>query len=227
MPIPRRRLDGFSDDGSYSVASDFDKQMGEAMAEYDARRKDPRFVPGARVESPDSPDLLQQELIDPILTSFGFNSGGARNFSGRQAAPKTYEIGNELIQYDPVAGQAKSIYKGEAKPVAEKPAPRYEVPTGFDILKRPTGAQKLTLDELELALPTLPDQVRTNAPVTTLMQLHEAQKRQRGGQPTSPVKPGQRGLLPKGLVQDYLSKAKGDRALAEKLAQDDGYETQY
>jgi len=72
MPIPRRRTDGFSEDGlSYSVASDFDKQIGQALAAQEARLKDPRYIPGAQVERPDAPDILNRELIDPVLTAFG------------------------------------------------------------------------------------------------------------------------------------------------------------
>ncbi len=72
MPIQRRRTDGFSEDGlSYSVASDFDKQIGQALAAQEARLKDPRYIPGAQVERPDAPDILNQELIDPVLTAFG------------------------------------------------------------------------------------------------------------------------------------------------------------
>lgn len=79
MPIQPRRTDGFSDDGlSYSVASDFDKQIGQALANQEARLKDPRYIPGALVERPDAPDVLNRELIDPVLTAFGMPTAEER-----------------------------------------------------------------------------------------------------------------------------------------------------
>jgi hypothetical protein len=107
---PRRRMDGFSADGlSYSVASDFDKMLGQAMAEFDARRQDPRFVPGARVESPDAPDLLRQELLDPVFAA-------ANAFQGRsvrpatQPTPRMFEMGNQLVSVDPISGQTSVVH---------------------------------------------------------------------------------------------------------------------
>ena len=109
MPEPPRRRDGFSDDGlSYSVASDFDKQMGQALAEYEARTKDPRYIPGAQVERPDSPDILRRELIDPITLAFG---GEVQKESPQQAA-KTYHVGNQLIKVDPQTSTAEAIFTG-------------------------------------------------------------------------------------------------------------------
>jgi hypothetical protein len=111
---PRRR-DGFSDDGlSYSVADDYSKQMGQALANYEARTAHPRFIPGARVENPDAPDILKQELFDPITTAF---TGG-----GRQALqPKTFHVGNELLQQDPFSGAVKSVYASQKpKPTLDK-----------------------------------------------------------------------------------------------------------
>jgi hypothetical protein len=62
------RMDGMSEDGlSYSVASDFDKQMAQALAEYEARTKSPRYIPGGVTPQPDAPDLLKHELLDPII----------------------------------------------------------------------------------------------------------------------------------------------------------------
>lgn len=122
MAPSRRRMDGFSDDGlSYSVAGDFEKQMAQAMAEQEARTRKPRFVAGARVEEPDAPDLLQRELVDPVLAGFGFNTGGARNFSqaGRTAKPtaprlRTFETeSGDLVTVDQDSGNTRTDYKGD------------------------------------------------------------------------------------------------------------------
>jgi hypothetical protein len=160
-----RPTNGMSADGlSYSVANDFDKQLAQASAEFDARTRSPRFVPGARVEQPDAPDLLRQELIDPVIM--------ARNsYTGTQAQPQK-QIQNRIISdngniwsVDPLSGQAEQIVTAPPKEVANKEV-RYKGPTAFDLLGKPTGSVELTLPEWQSLAPTLPDRVRTNAPVS-------------------------------------------------------------
>lgn len=108
LAIRPRRRDGFSDDGlSYSVADDYSKQMGQALVDYEARTAHPRFVPGARVENPDAPDILKRELFDPITTAF---TGGGRN--GNE---KYYHVGNELLRTDQLGGGVHSVYKTPEK----------------------------------------------------------------------------------------------------------------
>lgn len=119
----RRRNDGFSDDGlSYSVADDYSKLAGQAMAEYDARIKDPRYVPGGATPHPDSPELLDAELFAPIRERFGLNSR-------RTTAPKTYEIGNELVSLDPNTGKTNVVYSAPAKAAPEM-SPRQKLEYG-------------------------------------------------------------------------------------------------
>ncbi len=113
MPIQRRRTDGFSDDGlSYSVASDFDKQIGQALAAQEARLKDPRYIPGAQVERPDSPDILNRELIDPVLTAFGMDQDHSGRRYGRYDRPENaspftaVKSGKETFVLDKRTGRA-------------------------------------------------------------------------------------------------------------------------
>jgi hypothetical protein len=111
----RRRTDGFSDDGlSYSVATDFDKQLGQALAQIDARTANPRFTPGAMVERPDAPNLLQQELLAPVIAARDAFQG-IQPEAQRTIAPKTYEIGNELVSLDPTTGRPSVLYSAPKK----------------------------------------------------------------------------------------------------------------
>jgi hypothetical protein len=115
----RRRTDGLSDDGlSYSVATDFDKQLGQALAQIDARAAAPRFTPGAMVERPDAPDLLQQELLAPVMAARNAFEG-IQPQAQRPVAPKTYEIGNELVSLDTISGTPKVLYSAPQKAAPE------------------------------------------------------------------------------------------------------------
>lgn len=177
MAPSRRRMDGFSDDGlSYSVAGDFEKQMAQAMAEQEARTRKPRFVAGARVEEPDAPDLLQRELVDPVLAGFGMGrqtTSGLRSRPNSIAQPKFYEMGNQLISVDPTTQRTSVLHTAPEK-IREEP--RYEVPSGLDVFGKPSGTLKLTLPELEMMAPSFPDQIRTNAPVTSLLELNRSRQ---------------------------------------------------
>jgi len=207
--IPMRRTDGFSADGlSYSVANDLSKQIGQAEADIEARTKNPRFTPGARVENPDAPELLRKELLDPILASFGA--------SQPTATPKDYHVDNSLVRLDPVTGKASVLYTA---PQAKKEQ-RYKVPTSYDLLGKPQGEVALTLDELAKVAPTLPDQVRTNAPIPGLLNLINHNQPQM----IAPGQRGHRGALDRAGAKTYLDKAGGDRAKAEQMAKDDGYD---
>lgn len=114
----RRRMDGFSDDGlSYSVASDFDKMLGQAMSEFEARRQDPRFIPGARVESPDTPDLLRQELLDPVfMAANAYQGRSTRPAAQQDVKPRYIKSGQDVLMQDPVTGELTPAYSPEPKP---------------------------------------------------------------------------------------------------------------
>jgi hypothetical protein len=111
---PARPTNGMSADGlSYSVANDFDKQLAQASAEYDARTRSPRFVPGARVEQPDAPDLLREELFAPVMAARDAYTGTTPK-PPKLLQPKTFELGGQLVTVEP-DGQAKVIHSAPAK----------------------------------------------------------------------------------------------------------------
>jgi hypothetical protein len=78
---------------------------------------EPRFIPGARVERPDDPRLLEQELLDPVLSAFGMDgvSSGRPSSTPRQPAPKTYKFntadgGQKVVMFDPITGEGREIH---------------------------------------------------------------------------------------------------------------------
>lgn len=111
--IAAQRNDGFSQDGlSYSVANDFGKLWGQAMAEYDARTNAPRNdIYGETLEE-DTPDSLRRQLLDPLTQNFG----GASSRPVKTASPRTYKFGDQLVSVDPRTGATNPIYTAPAKP---------------------------------------------------------------------------------------------------------------
>jgi hypothetical protein len=108
IQIQPKPTPGFSSDGlSYSVAEDFPKIIAQISSEYEARAKNPRYNPFG--PSPDSPEQLRKEGLKPWdeLWSEMAMGGGARPSAA--VAPKTFEIGNRLIQMD-AAGKPVEIY---------------------------------------------------------------------------------------------------------------------
>lgn len=226
----RRRMDGFSEDGlSYAVADDFSKMMGQAMAEQEARLADPRFVAGARVEQPDAPDILQRELIDPVLTAFGMDTGRrvADSRAARPLAPRVFEMGNELISADPATGRTQVIHRQQKPQVEMTPRQKMEY---ADLLARRRALQGgiagsqinaeaiRALDERinnffgERSAPPVPD---IEPPSDVL------------GQIDSLVNPGRRRSgkqLTRELAEQFRQQARGDKELARRLAREAGYE---
>jgi len=106
-----QRSDGFSNDGlSYSVANDLGKMWGQALSDYETRSKDPRFIPGAAVESPDAPEALRRELLDPIMERFAPRS------MTKTASPLIREVGNDVYQIDPRTGRSVKIVDTPDRP---------------------------------------------------------------------------------------------------------------
>jgi hypothetical protein len=150
MPQP-----GFSEDGlSYSVANDLPKIMAQISAEYAARANEPRYNPFG--SSPDSPKALYDELIAPNAWYLG-----AMNQKPVEA--KTFEVGNRVIQVDPRTQQVRELYAAPA--AAEKPK-RYAGPTTVGTMINPSVKANLTLPEWKSIEHLLPDEVRTNMPVS-------------------------------------------------------------
>ena len=120
-----RPTNGMSPDGlSYSVATDFDKQMAQALAEVEARTKDPRFVAGARVQEPDTPDLLKRELLDPIMEAEASYQGRdlgryQRPYVGRAPSIAPHKAANgSWFTFDPTSGQTHTIFEAPTKTAA-------------------------------------------------------------------------------------------------------------
>ncbi len=233
-----------SDDGlSYSVAADFDKQLGQALAEIEARTDSPRFVPGARVENPDSPDILRRELLDPILAGQGMPTS-ASGATSRAQQPRLFETGGAIVQVDPITGQARPVYSAPEKKVEMSPRQRLEY---SDLLQQRRTIQgdptKATLNKDKLKI--LDDQIAnyfspvTNRTAGVAAPADLLQPSGFIGTPggtnafsgpaiaTSPVRPGQVGRgrqLTRELAAQFREQARGDKDLARRLAREAGYE---
>lgn len=115
----QRRTDGFSDDGlSYSVATDFDKQLGQALSEIETRTKNPRYIPGSSIPNPDAPDLLKREILDPIIQAKAAYEGQTQPRGGsmnRNLLPNIVKSGADIYNHDPVSGSLTLIHPGPIK----------------------------------------------------------------------------------------------------------------
>lgn len=143
-----RRTDGFSEDGlSYAVASDFDKQLGQALAEIEARSAAPRFTPGARVESPDAPDILRRELLDPILEAQAVYQGQPLKAAAvpKVAPPKIISDRGNIWSVDPLTGSANQLVK---RPESEAKVSDYRDRIDYELAaKAVEAARKAVLSE--------------------------------------------------------------------------------
>lgn len=139
-------FNGFSQGGNaYAVADDASKLFGQALAEYEARAKNPRIDIWGNTLAEDTEPELKKQLIDPLLGHFGL-----QNF-GRPAAalqPKVYHTGNSLVQLDPTTGKTTVVYSQppKAPPVVKESL--VEVPTSFDLLGKPAGKIKATPSQI-------------------------------------------------------------------------------
>jgi hypothetical protein len=251
----RRRTDGFSEDGlSYSVASDFDKQIGQALAEMEARTDDPRFIPGARVESPDSPDILQRELMDPVLSAFGMPLPRSRDNLTRAIVPRLFETGGSIVQVDPLSGRSNIVHRGETKP--DNRLGNFRL---ANLRNEASQLNSLRNDRLKMATSgTTPEAIATRlqeidaeaAEIAGGQGRSQSQPAQPtvtappdllsssgfigtpGGEnlfegpqrATGPVRPGQRGKLTRELAAKFREQARGDVNEARRLAREAGYE---
>ncbi len=136
-----RRNDGFSDDGlSYSVANDFGKLWGQAMAEYDARTAKPRSDVFGQTLQEDTPQALQHQLLDPLTQHFGAPTQ-------THNTPRTYKFGNKLVSVDPMTGNAHEVFS-----TPEKPDQRGDSFEQKLILNQISDLRKLKDDRINLAL---------------------------------------------------------------------------
>lgn len=142
----------------YQVATDYPKQIANIMAEYEARALNPRV--NTLGPDPDSTARLKAELLDPFQAVF--NAGVPQQPA---AQPRTFEIGNNLVQLDPTTGRPNVVYSAPQKPPTE---PRYTIPTTVDILGQPATPGRFTRDEILNLIPSLDPRIATNAPVAAI-----------------------------------------------------------
>lgn len=99
VSLPVDTHDGFSDDRlSYSVADDWGKLASQALADYEARIKNPRTDIWGRVLTEDTPAALDQQLFQPLRNLFG----GGSSFNAQR--PQAFETDVGVVERDPVTG---------------------------------------------------------------------------------------------------------------------------
>lgn len=111
VAAPRR--DGFSEDGlSYSVINDFDKLAAQALAEYEARVKNPRNDIWGQIIPEDRPENLKAAILDPISSLI---NGGAR----QESTPlRTYKTpGGGVVGVNPMTGESDMLVPDVPKDV--------------------------------------------------------------------------------------------------------------
>ena len=210
-----QRSDGFSNDGlSYSVANDFGKLWGQALADYEARTAQPRSDVYGKTLRDDTPEVLRSELLDPIIQRFSATTPRTSH-----AAPRTYKFGNQLLSVDPLSGATKNLFTAP-----EKPDTRGDSFEKSLILGKINQLRHLQSDPLKLYSSGLSnDEIES--------QINDLAKQGRGiyNKPGSPaLAPKQtRGKLSEDGAREYMKKARaagGGRDEAEKMALDDGFE---
>lgn len=225
MPLSPKST-GFSDNGlSYEVAGDYNKLLGQALANYEARTSNPQSYQETDQQYKDRVGAASG-ILGNELAPLGIGNSLAASVLNRQqrngipAGARTLAPGSTAIHFDQNTGQWVTDFTAPAKQAAET---RYKGPTSVDIFGKPSGEVNLTLPEWRSMSPSLPDQVRTNAPIAGYLDLAN---RQLGGNASSPaiVAPGQRGKLTREMAIGFLDQAKGDKELARKLARQAGHE---
>ncbi len=149
---------GFSPDGqSYSVIDDFGKIAAQALAEYEARIKNPRNDIWGKTLHEDTPEFLDQTILEPVRRLIG----GSQNTT---SPVKTFEIGNQLVEYDPRTRKTAVAFTGQQP---QRAPDKFPLPTELNLMQQPTGVKMLTMPQIEALLPSLPPQLQTNAPAST------------------------------------------------------------
>lgn len=93
-----------------NAPSDIDFQWQDAVETYRRRAANPRFIPGARVEYPDAPDLLERELLAPFRRGSSAGGGSTQPVQNRLIS----NAGNAWM-VNPATGEATQIIKSEPK----------------------------------------------------------------------------------------------------------------
>lgn len=246
-----RRRDSMSADGlSYSVANDLEKQMGQALAEYDARRKAPRSDVWGKTLKEDSPEQLRTELLDPFMRESSRQS--------RTAAPRTYKAknatgGDDVVSFDPQTGETKVVYSVPGKPEKDiffsndvKAIYRNVDLASKAVLDAGTDRQRaLAHKDLVIAKKALDEfkkapKPAATAPATALESPIRKPIESYGfisntddsegiplGENRFQTKISKNGRLPKSLAADLMSRYKGDKEMARKEAEKMGYTTEF
>jgi len=154
--MPANYGTGFSEDGlSYEVASDFNKLASQALAEYEARLRNPRTDVWGKVLAEDTPAALHASILQPVAEYIG---GGTQ---ATQQQPIIREIGNTIFERK-ADGNWVPTAVGPQK--AQAPT-KFPGPTELGDLREPKSIKNYSAaDWLNLA-PSLPPQIATNAPV--------------------------------------------------------------
>lgn len=126
-----RRTDGFNDAGTmYSVATDFDKQLAQASAEFDAAAKEARLnrvgqEQRGNVVNPQEDaaklDVLRRELFDPVMQSAAAYQGRVYqpDRAARQPANRIVSDRGNIWAVDPITGGVKQVVTAPEKPLGE------------------------------------------------------------------------------------------------------------
>lgn len=97
----------------------FERDWANAMAQYEARKADPRSSPWTGAPGPDSDAALRAELIDPLYNEYAAILGPRTGTRGGWTSPMNVG-GGEVLQFDPVTG---------ARRVLNAPRPDTATPT--------------------------------------------------------------------------------------------------
>lgn len=136
------RTDGFSNDGmTYSVANDQSKIVGEALAREEARQ--------AYNSSLNNP-LVNKSIFKPIPAPITPQQ--------EQAAKKIFEVGNQVVEVNPLTGKSNVLFTQPPQPTKET---AYNIPVMENFMSAPTTL-KMTPSQLQSQIGSLPEFARTN-----------------------------------------------------------------
>lgn len=161
-----RLPNGMSPDGlSYYAEADIPRQIGSALANYEAQSLNPRGLHESEASYQgrvaNAPKILENELS--ALRLLASVMTGQKIDEPRSSAmqPKTFEIGNSLVQLDPATNKATPVYTAPAAPTKPESVPvvlENRLPVmGGDV------TAKVTPDQLPQAFQMMSPEARTNA----------------------------------------------------------------
>jgi hypothetical protein len=97
------RTDGVAEDGSYSVINDLDKLTAQALADFEARARNPRNDIWGQTLAEDRPENLKRTILDPIFQLTGFQQPDSDPL-------RTYKTkGGGVVGVNPVSGESRML----------------------------------------------------------------------------------------------------------------------